>query len=110
MLLLAATGLLGIGYEVLVVRVLSQVTEDTVYTFALLLAVYLLFTALGAALHPRWREWQPDAERLQPLLLGLLAASCLAGMASLWAAEPVKAAYAKEIDAVDVYARINVVK
>ena len=28
---LAATGLLGIGYEVLVVRVLSQVTEATVY-------------------------------------------------------------------------------
>ena len=38
---LAITGLLGIGYEVLVVRVLSQVAEDTVYTFAMLLAVYL---------------------------------------------------------------------
>src|SRR6185369_11548080 len=36
--LLAATGLLGIGYEVLVVRVVSQATENTVYTFALLLA------------------------------------------------------------------------
>ena len=34
-LLLAATGLLGIGYEVLVVRVLSQVAENTVYTFAI---------------------------------------------------------------------------
>ena len=32
--MLAATGLLGIGYEVLVVRVLSQVAENTVYTFA----------------------------------------------------------------------------
>jgi hypothetical protein len=38
---LAATGFLGIGYEVVVVRVLGQVTEDTVYTFAALLAVYL---------------------------------------------------------------------
>ncbi len=47
--MLAATGLLGIGYEVLVVRVLSQVTENTVYTFAMLLAVYLVGTALGAA-------------------------------------------------------------
>ena len=46
---LAATGLLGIGYEVLVVRVLSQVAENTVYTFAILLAVYLVGTALGAA-------------------------------------------------------------
>ena len=40
--------MLGIGYEVLVVRVLSQVTENTVYTFATLLAIYLLGTALGA--------------------------------------------------------------
>ena len=46
------TGLLGIGYEVLVVRVLSQVTEDTVYTFAMLLAVYLVGSAAGAAALP----------------------------------------------------------
>ncbi|HEY0686372.1 MAG TPA: fused MFS/spermidine synthase [Steroidobacter sp.] len=52
--LLAATGLLGIGYEVLVVRALSQIAENTVYTFALLLAVYLIGTALGAAIHARW--------------------------------------------------------
>ena len=50
---LAATGLLGIGFEVLVVRVLRQVAENTVYTFALLLAVYLVATALGAALWQR---------------------------------------------------------
>ncbi len=49
--LAGATGLLGIGYEVVVVRVLSQVAEDTVYTFALLLAVYLVGAAVGAALH-----------------------------------------------------------
>ena len=47
--ILAITGLLGIGYEVLVVRVLSQVAENTVYTFAILLAVYLVGTTLGAA-------------------------------------------------------------
>jgi spermidine synthase len=41
--------LLGNGYEVLVVRVLSQVAENTVYTFAILLAVYLVGTAIGAA-------------------------------------------------------------
>ena len=51
---LALTGLLGIAYEVLAVRVLSQVTEDTVYTYALLLAVYLVGTALGAAAYQRW--------------------------------------------------------
>ncbi|MFC4309298.1 fused MFS/spermidine synthase [Steroidobacter flavus] len=54
LLLLGATGLLGIGYEVLVVRALSQVAENTVYTFALLLAVYLIGTALGAAIYGRW--------------------------------------------------------
>ena len=52
--LLFLTGLLGIGYEVLVVRVLSQVMENTVFTFALLLAVYLLATAVGAACYQRW--------------------------------------------------------
>ncbi|MEP7247150.1 MAG: spermidine synthase, partial [Gammaproteobacteria bacterium] len=50
---LALTGLLGIGYEVLVVRVLSQVDEDTVYTFAVLLAIYLVGSAIGAAGHQR---------------------------------------------------------
>ncbi len=96
---LALTGLLGIGYEVMVVRVLSQVTENTVYTFALLLAVYLVGTALGAAAYQRWcmdgqTRWlgQPaDAARLGDRLLVALAVACLAGTASLWAAEHVKA-------------------
>jgi spermidine synthase len=114
---LALTGLLGIGYEVLVVRVLSQVTEDTVYTFALLLAVYLVGSAAGAAGYRRWVvAWTErgsaarspsreglgtlsgfptsktrDGVRLTDRLLGALAAACLAGTASLWAAEHVKA-------------------
>ena len=59
---LAFTGLLGIGYEVLVVRVLSQVTEDTVYTFAMLLAVYLVGSAAGAAGYQRWLVARRDRE------------------------------------------------
>lgn len=47
------TGFLGIGYEVLAIRVVSQILENTIYTFAVLLATYLLGTALGAALHGR---------------------------------------------------------
>ena len=86
---LAVTGLLGIGYEVLVVRVLSQVTEDTVYTFALLLAVYLVGSAAGAAAYQRWlaparRSGASSAIgcwRRWPRL------ACV-GTASLWAAEP----------------------
>jgi Spermidine synthase len=78
---LAATGLLGIGYEVLVVRVLSQVAENTVYTFAILLAVYLVGTAIGAAV---WRGRSADT------LLRALAAACLLGTLSLAIAEPLK--------------------
>ena len=91
---LASTGLLGIGYEIIVVRVLSQVTEDTVYTFALLLAVYLVGTAVGAAGYERWLESRGarnDRGVMRDRLLAALATACLAGAGSLWAAEQVKA-------------------
>ncbi len=87
---LTLTGLLGIGYEVLVVRVLSQVTEDTVYTFAMLLAVYLVGSALGATAYHRWHVRDVDATLLGDRLLCALAAACLVGTTSLWAAEQVK--------------------
>ena len=87
---LAVTGFLGIGYEVVVVRVLSQVTEDTVYTFAMLLAVYLAGTAAGAAAYQRYLVHR-DRDRLGDRLLAALASACLAGTASLWAAARIKA-------------------
>ncbi|MFM9884261.1 MAG: spermidine synthase, partial [Burkholderiales bacterium] len=90
--LLAATGLLGIGYEVLVVRVLSQVAENTVYTFAILLAVYLVGTALGAAAYQRWLSDTSDPERLRDRLLRALAAACLIGTLSLAGAQTIKEA------------------
>ncbi len=82
---LALTGLLGVAYEVVVLRVLSQVAENTVYTLALLLAVYLMGTALGAALWARRRKHVQGAprEHVVQLLLGL-ALSCLLCGASLW--------------------------
>jgi spermidine synthase len=85
--LLAATGLLGIAYEVLVVRVLGEVTEETVYTYALLLAVYLMGTALGAALLQRGVFGR---HALAATLLPALAAACGLGMASLWGAETLR--------------------
>jgi spermidine synthase len=88
---LAFTGLLGIGYEVLVVRVLGQVTEDTVYTFAMLLAVYLVGSAAGAAGYQRWLSRRRDHDALTDALLCALAAACLAGTASLWGADRLKA-------------------
>ncbi len=88
---LAITGFLGIGFEVLVVRVLSQITEDTVYTFALLLAVYLIGSAAGAAGYQRWWTRRRADPALADRLLGALGAACLLGAASLWTAEAVKA-------------------
>lgn len=102
--MLAATGLLGIGYEVLVVRVLSQVSEDTVYTFAMLLAVYLGGTALGAAVYQRWfsgtrvpgHEQDLNSDPVRDRLLGLLAAACLVATLGLWGAQTLKQ-YALEL-------------
>ena len=95
---LAATGLLGIGYEVMVVRVLSQVAEDTVYTFAMLLAVYLVGSALGAAAWYRWFASSREPERVDGLLLALLALACLAGTATLGAAGALNAAVVAAFD------------
>lgn len=90
--MLVATGFLGIGYEVLAVRALRQVTENTVYTFALLLAVYLVGTALGAALLHRALGARAPSDLLRNRLLQGLAGACLLGMASLWALVPLQAA------------------
>ena len=97
--LLAATGLFGIGYEVLVVRVLSQVSENTVYTFAMLLAVYLVGTAIGAAAYQRRsRALGADPIAWCDRLLVALAFACLLGSASLWAAAAFKAWLSQMLD------------
>lgn len=60
-LALWAAGLLGIGFEVLGVRLLAQVLENTVYTFAAVLTVYLLGTAAGGAVYQLWnRRWASE--------------------------------------------------
>lgn len=84
--LLVATGVLGIGYEVLAVRVLSQVTESTVYSYALLLAMYLLGTAAGAAIYQRLAHRAGDPRQLRDrLLLALATAVLLSSLALGWA-------------------------
>jgi len=85
------TGLLGIGYEVLAVRVISQVTENTVYTYAMLLAVFLMGTALGAAIIKRvGATLDVTAERIDRAL-GALVVSIFVGGLSLWWADPIYA-------------------
>jgi spermidine synthase len=58
------TGLLGLGVEVVGIRALSQVFENTIYSFATALAVYLVATALGAAVYHRWIDFRLAAPRL----------------------------------------------
>lgn len=79
LLRLAATGLLGIGFEVLIVRVLSQIAENTVYTYAASLAIYLLGTAFGAAIYQRWLVARSDGPALRARLLALTALGVLLG-------------------------------
>jgi spermidine synthase len=74
---LFATGLLGIAFEVLVIRLAAQVMQDTVYTFAGLLAAYLLGTAMGGLI---WqRAGRHGKDRVNDESLGwLLAGTALA--------------------------------
>ena len=79
------TGLLGIGYEVLGVRFIGQVLENTIYSFASVLSVYLLGTALGAAIYQRVSPRLPFSVVLGRLL-GSLAASCAFGVGLMYGA------------------------
>jgi spermidine synthase len=86
-LLLFCTGLLGVGYQVLVVRVLSQVHENTVFSYALVLAVYLLGTAVGSYRRPQGlRAYKRNAPTLASLLTFLLI-SLTGSVISLWWAD-----------------------
>ena len=79
LIILFFTGLLGIGYEVLVVRVLSQIFENTVYSFAGMLSVYLLGTSAGAALY----QWFARRDRFNEMLIHLMHLTsffCLLGL------------------------------
>lgn len=71
---LIVTGLLGVTYEVVMVRALSQMLENTVFTFAVLLSVYLAGTAIGSLLYQRLAH---RVEFFSALTLLLIASSAL---------------------------------
>lgn len=78
---LFATGLTGVGFEILSIRLLGQALENTVYTYASVLGVYLLATAIGAALRNRLA---PDPRTAIPVLLIALPSSfAVAGLVLL---------------------------
>lgn len=81
---LLATGVLGLGIEVLGGRYLSLILQGTILTYATLLLVYLAMTALGAsAMHVAMRRFQPFDARV--VLGWLLAGTALAFAAGLTA-------------------------
>lgn len=90
---LFCTGLLGIGFEVLGVRVIGQVLENTVYSFACALAIYLVGTALGAALGQRIAT-RASFERRLTFLLHATTVACLLGVFAMAHAREVYAAVA----------------
>ncbi len=86
------TGLLGIGYEVLTIRVISQILENTIYTFAMLLAAYLLGTALGATLRNRLARSFSDSAALTTALVIATSLACVGGVIVLAWSETILAA------------------
>ena len=76
------TGFLGIGYEVLGVRVLSQVFENTVYSFASILSAYLLGTALGAVAYQVLGRGR-DSRAVLSFLVQTTGAACLCGVVAI---------------------------
>jgi spermidine synthase len=82
--LLFLTGLVGVGLEVVGIHILAQNFQDTVYTFANVLAVYLLGTAAGAWLFawatPRI-SGTPRQATTGALLLALALTAVLSGFA-----------------------------
>ena len=89
--LLFAGGLLGIGYEVLCVRVMGQIFYNTVYSYASVLSVYLVGTAVGAAIYQRFFR---NAGFEAPLawFLQLLCIACLLGVVILGKSREIYAA------------------
>ena len=53
---LGMLGLLGMSYQLLCVRVLSQSLENTVFTYAAILSVYLLGTSIGGIVYHRFER------------------------------------------------------
>jgi spermidine synthase len=77
--LLFVTGFLGIAFEIAGVRVLSQILENTIYSYAAVLAIYLLGTAAGGTLQQGWGDRRAPTSELSQWA-GATALACLAGV------------------------------
>lgn len=68
--ILLLTGLLGIGFEIMMVRVLSQLFENTIFSFASILMMFLLGTAIGAAVYQKTVKTNDFEKPLFFLIIG----------------------------------------
>lgn len=98
MITLFVCGWLGLGYEVLSIRALSQILENTVYTFAAVLCIYLLGTAAGAACYQTFYVDRQRTDAIETatqwqstrfVLLTATALACILGTFALWLGQPV---------------------
>jgi spermidine synthase len=71
-----ASGLLGMAVELASIRGLAQVLENTAYTYAAVLAVFLAGLAAGAAFFHRFLRHRPARQTLNGLICSLTVA-CL---------------------------------
>jgi len=85
--ILFITGLLGIGFEVMMARALSQILENTVYSFAAILMAFLFGTAAGAGIYQNFRR-PSDPQSTLSLLLVATAAFCSMAIGGLPYVEP----------------------
>ena len=83
------TGLAGIGFEVMIVRALSQILENTVFSFASMLMVFLLGTAAGAAIYHLAGKGRDHHREMLSFLLMCTACFCLISIYGLRYVDPV---------------------
>jgi spermidine synthase len=88
-IVLFVTGLAGIGFEVLIVRALSQILENTVFSFASMLMVFLLGMAAGAAIYHRAGKGRDHYREMLSFLLIYTALFCLISIYGLRYVDPV---------------------
>jgi spermidine synthase len=81
-LTLFITGLVGIGFEVVMTRVLSQLFENTVYSFSAILMVFLFGTAIGALIYQKNRP-SISSPGILSFMLPATAFFCLVSIAML---------------------------